>query len=239
MQQNSIIEMGSRANVVIRFNADTNINGKIFLKNEPYLFLKDVSIEVLYDSNQKEASINPKNYMSFVNNLPSQIAITGIVFSKKIASLMACLKGEGLENSMTKMETVLAEGNELILADTEADLTKEFFVYDSNYERINAAVNVDGFIESVDIIDGNSYLVFFSSAVVSTKFELVKPHIPYMNIEIQATGNIDKITKKAIMKFDKVALLSNLTFSFIKDETINAPLVFSILDNSGFVMFED
>ena len=40
MNQNSIIEIGSKADVIIRFKSATNINGRAYKPNEPYLFLK-------------------------------------------------------------------------------------------------------------------------------------------------------------------------------------------------------
>ena len=54
--------------------------------------------------------------------------------------------------------------------------------------------------------------------------------IPYMSMEIQGIGNIDKQTKEVIMYFEKVSLRSLINFNFFPDAKINLPLEFLIID---------
>ena len=44
---NSLIEIGSKANVILRFKAPISINGQSYVADEPYLFLKDVNVVCL------------------------------------------------------------------------------------------------------------------------------------------------------------------------------------------------
>ena len=60
--KNSIIEIGSKANVILRFKAKTCINGKTYDANEPYLYLKDVNVLINYTNFDKTGSSIKKYY---------------------------------------------------------------------------------------------------------------------------------------------------------------------------------
>ena len=56
MKQNSLIEIGSKGDVVLKFNTKTFVNGKCYEPNEPYIFLRDVNVIINYGSENKSAT---------------------------------------------------------------------------------------------------------------------------------------------------------------------------------------
>lgn len=246
MNYNSLIEIGSKANVILRFRAATTINGKTYAANEPYLYLKDCNVLINY-SNQDKSGQTDINVIANSDIKPRVVAIGGVSFTRKLASLLACFKGADEDFNLTKFITLAAEREENdeegIIFATDVDLVEDdnLFVYDENFDKINYTYDAENnSFSSAGFNDGAQYLISYSSARNGTKFDLNKPHIPYMSLEVQGTGNIDKTTKEVVMYFDKVSLYSVLQFTFIQGDMINVPLEFYIIeDQNNYVVFED
>lgn len=246
MNYNSLIEIGSKANVILRFKAATCINGKDYKANEPYLYLKDCNVLVNY-SNQDKSGETDINVIAYSDIKPRTVVIGGISFTRKLASLLADFEGNGEGFNLTKFVTLAAQRDqgdaEGIIFMTDEDLVDDdnLFVYDEDFDpqtfTYDSATNS---ISSSDFTDGTEYLISYSSGRNGTKFDLNKPHIPYMSLEIQGVGNIEKVGKNVVMYFDKVSLNSILQFTFIQGDMINVPLEFRIIeDKNNYVVFED
>ena len=245
MDYNSLIEIGSKANIVLRFKTATNINGINYAANEPYLYLKDVNVVINY-SNQDKTGQTDINVIANSDIKPRTVIVGGFSFSRKIASLLACYKDSNLSYNQTLFKSLKGargendtEGKIILLDDIVID--DNLFVYDSNFNKItvthDAALNS---LNSADILNDEEYLVSFSTEKFGTKFDLNKPHIPYMSLEVQGIGNINKIKKEILMYFDKVSLSTVINFTFIQDDMINVPLEFYIIDDkNNYVIFED
>lgn len=244
MNQNSLIEVGSKADIILRFKSAITINGRSYAAKEPYLFLKDVNVLINYTNQDKRGSTDI-NVIAHSDIKPRSVSVGGVPFSRKIASLLACYKGQ-VEYNPTFFRSLTAERaagewkGYLFLVD-EIDQNKEIFIYDNNFNLVEATYNSDlNAFESEDFIDQQDYYISFSSVRTGTKFDLNKQAIPYMSLEIQGKGNIEKITKNVVMYFDKVSLNSLLYFSFIQGDMINVPLEFYIIDDkNNYVIFED
>ena len=246
MNQNSIIEIGSKANVILRFKAKTCINGKTYDANEPYLYLKDINVLINYTNFDKTGS-SIKNIVANSDIKPRTVSMGGITFSRKLASLLASFESENQNYNYTIFESLIADKPEGELEGTlflrkDLNPAAEYFVYDSNFNKVgNLTYDADmNAIISPDLKGNSKYLVSFSSVKIGSKLNLNKPSVPYMSLEIQGIGNINKTKKSVLMYFDKVSLNSILEFTFIQDDMINVPLQFHIIDDeNNFVIFED
>lgn len=246
MNQNSLIEIGSRADVILRFKTQTTINGKEYNINEPYLFLKDVSVLVNY-SNQDKSGRTDINVIAHSDIKPRTVSIGGVSFTRKLASLLACYKESNVEYNPTFFRALVAERypedtEGVIYLTDSCKLNENLFIYDSNFDLVTDIRYdaVQGAIYSESFLDMEEYLISFSSVKSGTKFDMNKPAIPYMSLEIQGIGNIDKKTKNVMMYFDKVSLNSLLQFTFIQNDIINVPLEFYIIDDkNNYVVFEE
>jgi hypothetical protein len=94
MNYNSLIEIGSKANVILRFRGKAQINGATYEANEPYLFLKDVNVLINY-SNQDKSGDTDVNVIANSDIKPRTVAIAGFPLTRKITSLIATYEGQG------------------------------------------------------------------------------------------------------------------------------------------------
>jgi hypothetical protein len=245
MNYNNLIEIGSKANIILRFKAATTIGGISYVANEPYLFLKDVNVLIEY-SNQNKIGDTDINVIANSDIKPRTIIVGGFPLTKKITNLLACY--EGIEQSIkTIFKTLTATKEEgdsegtILIPDEDFVNNQNLFVYDSNFETVDFTYDAgQNALNSSDFLDGEEYLISFSTEFNGLKYDLNKPHIPYMSLEIQGVGNINKIKKEIIMYFDKVSLNSVIEFTFIQDEIVNVPLQFHIIEEkNNYVVFED
>lgn len=239
MNQNSLIEIGSKANVILRFKVPTRINGVSYAANEPYLFLKDVNVLIEY-TNQDKSGQTDINVIANSDIKPRVVSIGGFPLTKKITSLLADYKGSE-QNVKTIFKTLTVSDGVILIPDEDFVEDNNLFVYDSNFETVDftydAGLNA---LNSADFTNGEEYLISFSTEFTGSKFDLNKQHIPYMSLEIQGVGNINKLKKEVIIYFDKVSLNSIIQFTFIQDEIVNVPLQFHIIeDKNNYVIFED
>ena len=258
MDYNSLIEIGSKANVILRFKAPININGQSYVADEPYLFLKDVNVVVNYSNQDKTGDTN-KTVIANSDIKPRSVSIGGLSFTRKVAALLANYKSGNIEYNPTLFKTLAAEDDTIQVEDdgelvdiyrgiiflTEELKNNNFlFVFDDKFDKIDKTkILYDGDMNALiseDFEDGKEYLISFSTVKSGSRFDLCKPHTPYMSLEIQGVGNIDKTTKNVLMYFDKVSLNSLLYFTFIQGDMINVPLEFHIIDDkNNYVVFED
>lgn len=237
MNPNSLIEIGSKVNVILRFKADTTVNGQTYSAGEPYLFLKQVSAAIEY-SNQDKTAEAKRTVLANSDIDPRSISIMNVNFSRKLASLLTTYQ-EYVDNfSSSVFESITAdESGDLIIANP-IDQNSEFFVYDSDFNKIqNLSYDDDVTITSPNLNSEEQYLVYYSVSLSGSKFDFVKPSTPYMSMEIQGVGNVDKAKKRIVIYFDKVSLDTVINFNFIEDEIISAPLDFHIIDNKNNYMF--
>jgi len=291
MEQNSIIEVGSKANVILRFNIETTLNNVTYAENEPYLFLKDCRVVINY-SQQNKTGRTDKTVIANSDVKPRNVVIGDIVFSRKIAGLLSTLVNEGQSYDKSVFDSAVAYNNIIYLTKT-INYTLSYFTYDSNFDIVNSSNTLEDadnkITISLDTIDvenliagkeyriltagdtdftlvgasdsvvgtiftatgfgagtgtvtpGNGeYIVSYSSVVTGTKFNLIKTHVPYMSIEVQGEGNIDKESKNVVMYFGRVSLESVIDFTFIQNSMLNVPLSFHIIDDTdNYVVYED
>lgn len=235
MDQNSLIEIGSKVDIILRFKADTNVNGSSYAANEPYLFLKNVSAIVEY-SNQDKTANTDKTVLANSDIAPRTVSITNVNFSRKIASLLSTFEEENIEFGSTVFEAIIPEntGGDNFLTLSYPLFNSNYYIYDDSFNKIENSTD-DGnlTITNLSFDINKEYLVSYQTSIRGSKFNFKKPFNPYMSMEIKGIGNVDRQKKNIIMYFDKVSLNSVIDFTFIQDEIINVPLNFEIIDNKN------
>ena len=246
MSQNKLIEIGSKANVILRFRQETKVNGETYSANEPYLLFKNANVLVDY-SNEDKTGTATRTVIANSEINPTIISVGSVNLTRKLVSLLTCFSGEEEKFGLTLFETRSPEEvngnlqiilNENVLAGTEnnifvyeeGELDKILFTYDAATNRITSS----------EFQANKEYLITYTSELTGTEFSLKKNHVPYFSLEIQGVGNIDKKKKNINMYFDKVSLNASIEFSFIQDEMLNVPLVFHIIENkNNYVWIEN
>jgi len=240
MDINTVIEIGSKADVILRFKGAININGKDYVAGEPYLFIKDASVVINY-SNQDKTGSTDETVVAYSNIKPRTVVVGNISFTRKLASLISTFVSTEELFTMSKFDSVVASGGAVFPTET-IDETEDFFVYDSDFDVVAGVTynSTNESLESANFIDSNEYIIYYSSVDTGTRFNLIKPHVPYMSLEIQGVGNIDKTTKKVVLYFDRVSLNALMQFTFMQNTIMNIPLNFHIIDSiNDYVIFED
>jgi len=251
MAKNNLIEVGSKANVVLRFKTETTINGETYAINEPYLLFKNANVILDYGNENKSASAG-RTIIANSDIYPSVVRIASVNLTRKLMSLMTAFQEESTNFGLTRFETIQPEEDENT---GEKFLTVNFdilsgsedliFVYEeNNFDRLlvtySAAQNRLIPVNQSELDLTKNYLVSYSSELTGLKFNLQKCSIPYMSLEIQAIGNVDKFTKNVVMYLDKVSLNSVIDFSFLQDDLISVPLDFNIIENKkNYIWIED
>ena len=243
---NKLIEIGSRANVILRFRTETKVNEETYLPNEPYLLFKNANVLVEYNNLDKSGSAGRTVIAgSYIN--PKSVSIGNISLTRKLVSLLTTLQGVEENFGITQFQTSTPEEvngtkqiilNNNILENTENKIfvyeedtfNKIDFIFESNPDRV----------EAQDFDLNTSYLVSYEKPLSGLKFNLKKNPIPYFSLEIQGIGNVNKMKKNVIMYFDKVSLNTTIDFTFIQDEIIKVPLSFHIIENeNNYVWIEE
>jgi len=243
MAKNDIIEVGSKANVILSFIEDINILDEDYAAFEPYIYLKEVNVILEYKGNKK-TSTSLRNINNFNLANLNKVIIGGASFSKKLASLFMCYISSTTSEEKREFITSTAYSGEIYLTKDIAN-QDSIYVYDQELNKIQNFdyVPASNSITSDHFDEGKNYLISFSSELVGTKFSLKQRSIPYMKMEIQGLGNINKSTKNVLLSLSKVSLDSLLELNFIPNNKINFPLEFTVIDNekeySNFLLLED
>jgi hypothetical protein len=238
MEQNSLLEIGSKVNIVISFNSATSINNNTYAAGEPYLYLKDANAVIRYKQLDKSASAGP-NKIANSQIYPQEIIVRSINMNRKLLALL--LNYDTTQTNVGKREFISLLGeDDIIYLPEEVNTSSTIYLYDSSFNPVVFTYNsVKNALEGTAIAAGAEYLISYSSVLTATRFNLCQPSVPYMSLEIQSVGNINKVTKNTIMYFNKVSLSSIMEFNFLMDNKINIPLEFKVIDGSGYIIFED
>ena len=236
---NNVYEYGGIADILLRMKVEKEINGVHYEVNEPYTFLKDVSVQLIYD--QKESSSGAKRpVLSSNDGRPLQLIVNGVPLSQKVANLI--LTNDNTTYKRTKRERIVCKQLGKLFIQFESKI--KVFVYDSNLNKIS---NI--YVESSNgqIIHGpfdvdREYLVFYEYESTGDKYSFEIPHYPYFIVEIFMKGNTNKVTNDVYMRFDAASLVSVPNFNIINGGILNTPLVFNLIytnQEEPIIVFEN
>lgn len=221
---NNVYEYGGIADVLLRLKIEKEIDGVHYAANEPYTFLKDVNIQFTYEQNDKQSNAK-KPVMSFNSGRPSQLIITGLPLTKKIANLI--LTQNNTSYKRTRRERIFCTTDGELSINYDA-LPGSFFVYDASFNRVEANSYNSNIIKG-NFLEEQEYLVFYQEELVGDKYSFEVPFYPYFALDIFMKGNTDKITNDVYMHFDAASLVSVPNFNIINGGILNTPLVFNLI----------
>lgn len=225
---NNVYEYGGIADVLLRFKVEKEVGGVHYAANEPYTFLKDVTIQFQYE--QTNAQSNARKPVFATNDgRPLQLIINGVPLTQKIANLVL---------TSDKNSSYMRTRRERVICDTNGDLQLRYesfgdiFVYDKNMERI-----IDNYTPNEE------YLVFYQQEVKQgDKYSFEVPFYPYFELDIFMKGNTNKITNDIYMHFDAASLASVPNFNIVNGGILNTPLVFNLIyvnQEEPIIVFEN
>jgi len=157
--------------------------------------------------------------------------------TKKLIGLLTEISSDVENFGFTQFQTSSAseENNEKVIylnKDLLENSEDKIFVYEEETFELVEDITYDSSdnkISSINFDLSKTYLIVFSSEIEGTRFKLNKPEVPYLSMEIQGIGNVNKQTKNIILYFEKVSLTSVIAFNFIYEGVINVPLDFHSL----------
>jgi hypothetical protein len=175
MNQNSLIEIGSRANVILRFKTETTINGKTYAASEPFLYLKNVSVAIDYANVSKVGTSSPKNVIASSQITPSSIQIRGYSFSRKIASLISCFVEDEVSYNPTKFFSAnslsgedIEDGEEYLVSFSSARIGTKFLFQKPNISYMTIEIQGVGNIDKKT----KTVLAYFDKVSLDTVLDL-------------------------------------------------------------------
>lgn len=222
---NNIYEFGGIADILIKLKIDKEINGVTYQAGEPYTFLKDVVINFNYQQQDSLATAKT-NVLSANSGRPSQIVVSNIPFTQKIADLMLTRDTTTIYNRTRREMVTCEKDGELLLSYQPNDSI--VFVYDKNFNRVTVN-NMHGTILYGQFVAETNYLVFYQELAAGNKYSFEIPFYPYFQADIFMKGNTNKITNGVYMHFDALSLVSVPNFNIISGGMLNTPLVFNVI----------
>ena len=208
---NNVYEYGGIADVLLRLKVEKEINGVHYSANEPYTFLKDVQINFLYEQNDAQSN-GRKPVLSTNAGRPTQLSITGVPLTSKIADLILTREENTMYNRTRREKQYCSQKGVLQLNYTPID--GSIYVYDEKFNKINVQYNGIT-ITSADIELDKTYLVFYQELFTGDKFNFEIPHYPYFTLDIFVKGNTNKISNDVYMHFDAASLNMVPNFNII------------------------
>lgn len=225
---NNVYEYGGIADVLLRSKIEKEIGGVHYAANEPYTFLKDVTIQFQYEQTNAQNS-GRKPIFAANNGRPFQLVINGVPLTQKIANLVLTNDRNTTYKRTRRERIVCNENGELNLC---YESVGEIFVYNANMERV-----LDNFTPHEE------YLVFYQQEIAyGDKYSFEVPLYPYFELDVFMKGNTNKIANDIYMHFDAASLASVPNFNIVSGGILNTPLVFNLIyvnQEEPIIVFEN
>lgn len=223
---NKVYEFGGIADVLLRFKTETEVNGVHYAVNEPYTFLKDVTVQFQYEQTTSQNS-GKKSVFATNEGRPTQLIINGVPLTQKIANLVLTHCADA-SYTRTRRERIICDADgQLPLRHAHVG---EIFSYDNSMNRVN------------NWQPGEEYLVFYEEQLTGDKYSFEVPYYPYFTLDIFMKGNTNKISNDVYMHFDAASLASVPNFNIVNGGILNTPLVFNLIyvnQEDPIIVFEN
>ena len=128
MEQNSLLEIGSKVNIVISFNSTTSINNTVYQAGEPYLYLKDANAVIRYKALDKSASAGPNR---IANNqiYANEIIIRSINMNRKLLALLFTYDTVQTNPGKRELKTLVGEAGIIYLPEEITSGLRYLFIW--------------------------------------------------------------------------------------------------------------
>ena len=222
---NNIYEFGGTADLLLRFKTEEEVDGVHYAANEPYTFLKDVTIQWNYDQSMKESS-GKKTVFSAHDGRPKQLIVSGVSLTQKIAHLIMT-SSEDKTYIRTRRERVVCNSEEYLKLNYVPN-TNSVFIYNVEGNRIDIQSMNNNIVYGAFNYN-EEYLVFYTQQTTGDKYTLEIPYYPYFALDIFMKGNTNKISNDIYMHFDAASLVAVPNLNIMSGGILHTPLVFDII----------
>lgn len=212
--------------ILLRATVDGKYNGVEYKANQPILYLTGVNISLLFSSADKVARAGVKNLTGAVEAAAATLSVSGIKTSEGLQSLLY-RKEKHKTGDLTEVRSVDSKDGEAMLPINISDtVSPEIFVF-------KKGILIEGYTFDGNTIFGledGTYTIFYKKEMVSEETYYFKDYsMPYCAAEIQIVGNVKGKTGRAVVKLDKMMLLTEPSLDFVGDDPFVDSLDFAIM----------
>lgn len=225
---NYLYELGTADKLILRPNTNRIINGTTYESGEPYLFLSNVDIVLIYDEVVAEATANRTQMRRQNWAAVSAVMVTGIPLTSKVLALMGT-KQDTMHVATQIHESISHDGETLYLNHFPVD--GSLFVYNSRAERVAAELVGDSAVGEFE--QGEPHTVFYQIETNKDVYSLEVPRYGYYSLEATGVGNKNKNNSSFYLNFPTLSLLPRPRALTGEDNVITCAFEFSVIDVGG------
>lgn len=226
-------KIGNKAKCIIRgYSAGQYGNDFLTYDNQPYTILKDVEVELHFDSKEVKANGGDSRLKIGYNvDFLQSITISNVLLTDKILSLIYS-KNE-LKLCSTS-ENYISDENKTIFFNTSAEQIYQVFIYDKN-GQLEQAIGTYQLAQngySIQVAQANaSYLICYSF-IGEYAVNLQRNNNIYLTLDFEIASNINDTTSTMWLHVDKCMMSVEKTLSFT-DKNNRANLVCLVINDNN------
>lgn len=226
-------KIGNKAKCIIRgYSAGQYGNDFLTYDNQPYTILKDVEVELHFNSKEVKANGGDSRLKIGYNvDFLQSITISNVLLTDKILSLIYS-KNE-LKLCSTS-ENYISDENKTIFFNTSAEQIYQVFIYDKN-GQLEQAIGTYQLAQngySIQVAQANaSYLICYSF-IGEYAVNLQRNNNIYLTLDFEIASNINDTTSTMWLHIDKCMMSVEKTLSFT-DRNNRANLVCLVINDNN------
>lgn len=226
-------KIGNKAKCIIRgYSAGQYGNDFLTYDNQPYTILKDVEVELHFDSKEVKANGGDSRLKIGYNvDFLQSITISNVLLTDKILSLIYS-KNE-LKLCSTS-ENYISDENKTIFFNTSAEQIYQVFIYDKK-GQLEQAIGTYQLAQneySIQVAQANaSYLICYSF-IGEYAVNLQRNNNIYLTLDFEIASNINDTTSTMWLHIDKCMMSVEKTLSFT-DKNNRANLVCLVINDNN------
>ena len=220
-----------KGEILIKASITGKYGNKNYLKDEPIAYFTDVDIAVNFNTQGRIANAGIKNYVANSETEAAVVLVDNVRITDSLKSLLY-KKQESLVRQITFSKTLESVNKEIYLPISNSEVLADYlFIYNNKKERIETH-SFDKNSGLIVVQEDGTYTIFYKIEKESSgTYNLSNPSLPVLSLEIHLTGNLNGITGKAVMTFEKTKLITEPVMDFTSDQPFVSNLEFVILDN--------
>jgi hypothetical protein len=223
----NLLEFGGTGNLIATAICDFENSGTVFKKGDTVLDLEGVGIHFNYGSHTSDLK-SSRNQIYYNEYYLDSFIVDMAPFNLQAQKLFANMTEEELiivshENPISMM------GQVLLVNIPEEDQP----IVISGIEQFELVINNGvAIIRSDEFEDGKNYHVYYRRKIKCNTIELDNENadIPYLQVQIQFTGNSDKQTIVNYFSIEKVSLRFTPVFNLKDNAVSHLQLMFKVIE---------
>ena len=221
-------EITGKSIIYIKAINNSSMNGVDYLAGEVIAGLDNCLIDIKYEANNKN-SVAKTIKMATQDIKPTSISIRPESLNSSIYNLLG-VKIESSSYLSTARQVASGDINGHVFLNEIPDPSAPIFIYNSLRNAQVVDLDTDD-NKLIGLVDGEEYTVYYSvSKNITEAFSLRTTHLPYVELEIIATGNINGSSNMMTIKVPKASLMVAPIISLDNEKMNILDLEFLIID---------